>query len=110
MSADCRLEFHSLAAHGASLPSSRLRFLTSKRRATGGHRGFYPRWTVRRRVDRSALHTPHGTPHPPPPGVSIERTSPGFTHVVNLDGSFSRVPSRMRMFDPAAPCSPPCKP
>src|SRR5256885_2220394 len=50
-------------------------------------------------------------PHPPPPGVAMDSTSPGCTHVVNFEGNVSRFPPfRIKTFDPKAPGSPPFNP
>lgn len=54
-----------------------------------------------------------GDPQPPPPGVSIRRTSPAFSWIVHLSGRrsarFSSPPGRSQ-FSPTAPGSPPAKP
>lgn len=57
----------------------------------------------------SAGRSPGG-PHPPPPGVRMEITSPFLTRRLTFPGSRCSTPSETRMFSPGRPGSPPCSP
>ena len=49
-------------------------------------------------------------PQPPPPGVSMRKTSPIFTRKLALAGTCARFPSRSSVLRPGAPLLPPESP
>jgi hypothetical protein len=68
-----------------------------------------------RRLGAMHLGEPYGVgvPQPPPPGVSMRRTSPAFIRSVHLSASRSAhasLPPGRSQFSPGAPGSPPARP
>ena len=105
--ANATIRTRSLVAHPSGAPGRR----PAPGPPGGDERAGPPARPPHRELTRDPRST--GAPHPPPPGVSIRRTSPARSRTVHLSGSRSArasSPPGSSQFSPAAPGPPPCQP